>query len=62
MSDDVFDSERFVDLAAALNGIGIGPDQRPGVIANFENFRALYDRIKGDDAPEPPDPLAVFRP
>ncbi len=65
MSDEAFDAERFVDHAAALNGIRLGPDRCPGVIANFENFRALYDRIRGYDAPDAPDapePLAVFRP
>ena len=41
MSDDDFDAERFVDHAAALNGIRLAPEQRPGVIANFESFRAL---------------------
>jgi hypothetical protein len=62
MSDDDFDAERFVDHAAALNGIRLAPEQRPGVIANFESFRALHRRFAGYDAPASPDPLAVFRP
>ncbi len=62
MSDDAFDAERFVDHAAALNGIRLGPEQRPGVIANVESFRALHHRVTGYDAPESPDPLAVYRP
>ncbi len=62
MSDDAFDTERFVDLAAALNGIGLGPDRRPGVIANFNSFIALHDRVRGYEAPDAPDPLPVFRP
>ncbi len=62
MSDDDFDAERFVDQAAALNEIRLAPEQRPGVIANFESFRALHRRLTGYDAPVSPDPLPVFRP
>ena len=62
MSDEDFDAARFVELAAALNRIELSSDQRAGVIMNFENFRALHDRVGGDDAPNPPDPLGLFRP
>ncbi len=62
MSDDDFDAARFVELAAALNRIELSPDQRAGVILNLENFRALYRRVRGDEAPYPPNPLALFRP
>jgi hypothetical protein len=62
MSDDAFDAERYVDQAAALGRIELGPDRRPGVITNFENFRALHGRVRGYEAPDAPDPLGVFRP
>ncbi len=62
MADEAFDAARFVDQAAALNGIDLGPDRRLGVIANFESFIALHHRVRGYEAPDAPDPLAVFRP
>jgi hypothetical protein len=62
MPDKEVDATAFVELAAALNGIEITPDQRPGVIMNFENFRALQRRIMAGDAPNPLDPLGLFRP
>ena len=62
MSDDDFDAARFVELAAALNRIELSPDQRAGVIMNLENFRALHRRVRGDEAPDPPNPLGLFRP
>ena len=62
MSDEDFDTARFVELAAALNRIEVTPDQRAGVIMNFENFRALIDRVRDDEAPNPLDPIGLFRP
>ena len=62
MSDEEFDTEKFVESAAALNGIEMSPDQRAGVIMNFENFRALHTRVKGDGKPHPLDPIGLFRP
>ncbi len=62
MSDEDFDAARFVELAAALNRITLSSDQCPGVIANLENFRALHDRVRGDETPNPLVPLGLFRP
>ncbi len=62
MSDDDFDAARFVELAAALNRIELSPDQRAGVITNFENFRSLHRRIRSDETSDPPNPLGLFRP
>jgi hypothetical protein len=62
MSDEDFDAARFVAAAAALVGIEVTPGQRPGVIMNFENFRALHRRIADDGTPNPPDPIGLFRP
>ena len=62
MSDDDFDAARFVKLAAALNRIELSPGQRTGVIMNLENFRALHRRVRGDGAPDPANPLGLFRP
>ena len=68
MSGEAFDTARFVELAAALMGIDLGPDRRAGVIANFQNFIALHGRVRGGEAPDPadppdpPDPLGLFRP
>lgn len=62
MSDEDFDAARFVELAAALNRIELRSDQRPGVIMNLENFRALHDRVRADGTPNPPDPIGLFRP
>ncbi len=65
MPDEAFDAARFVDVAAALMGIDLGPDRRAGVIANFESFIALHGRVRGGEVPgppDPPDPLGLFRP
>jgi hypothetical protein len=62
MTDDDFDAQRFIELAAALNGIPPDPDRYAGVIMNFENFRALHARVRGDGAPNPLDPAGLFRP
>ena len=62
MSNKEFDVERFVELAAALNGIELSIDQRSGVVINFENFRSLHDLVKRDQASDPSDPLGLYRP
>ena len=62
MSDEEFDAERFVELAAALNRIELSSEQRPGVIMNFKNFLALYVLVESDEAPNPSDPLGLYRP
>ena len=62
MSDEVFDAERFVKLAAALNGIELSTEQRPGVIINFKNFRSLHDLVECDEVSNPPNPLGLYRP
>ncbi len=62
MSDEDFDAARFVERAAALNRIELSSDRRPGVVQNFENFRALHGRVRDDGAPNPQDPLGLFRP
>ncbi len=61
MADEAFDATRFVEVAASLMRIDLGPDRRAGVIANFESFIALHDRVRGE-APNPADPLGLFRP
>ncbi len=62
MSDKDFDVERFVKLAAALNGIELSIEQRSGVIINFKNFRSLHNLVECDEASNPPDPLGLYRP
>ena len=62
MSNKEFDVERFVKLAAALNGIELSIEQRSGVIINFKNFSSLHDLVKSDEASDPPDPLGLYRP
>ena len=56
------DAEAFVDRAAAVLGIGIDPDLRPAVVANFAHFIALMERVEGFEPPESLDPPAVYRP
>ena len=62
MNDEDFDTQQFVELAAALNGVALAPDRRAGVIMNFENFRSLHDRVRGDGTPNPLDPMGLYRP
>ena len=56
------DAEAFVDRAAAVLGIGIDPALRLGVVANFAQFMALFERIDGFEPSDSPDPPAVYRP
>ncbi len=56
------DAEAYVDHAAALLGVGIDPALRPGVVANFAQFMALFERIDGFEPCESSDPPAVYRP
>lgn len=56
------DAEAYVDRAAAVVGVRIDPSLRAGAVANFAQFMALFARIDGFEAPESPDPPAVYRP
>ena len=56
------DAEGFVDHAAAVVGVAIDPALRPAVVANFAQFMTLFERVDGFEAPESPDPAAVYRP
>lgn len=56
------DAEAFVDRAAAVLGVGVDPELRPAVVANFAHFISLFERIEGFEEPESPDPPSVYRP
>lgn len=62
MADDEADIDGFVDRAIGLLGLPAAAAYRPGIRANFHNFRALYETVRGFDPPDAPDPPGVYRP
>ncbi len=59
---DGFDAERYVDAAAALIGLTIAPELRPGVVANFKQIADTAALVMSFPLDDQIDPAVVFRP
>ena len=59
MADDEANIDGFVDRAIGLLGLPAAEAYRPGILANFRNFRALHETVRGFDPPDAPDPPGV---
>lgn len=59
---DEEDTANYVDAAAKALGLSIAPDQRPGVIVNFERTAALAKLFLAVELGAADEPLPVFRP
>ena len=59
---DARDVEEYVDRAAAIAGLPIAPEHRPGVIQNLASTLALAALIMDFPLDEGVEPAPVFRP
>ncbi|MFQ3619212.1 MAG: DUF4089 domain-containing protein [Cyanobacteriota bacterium] len=61
-SADAIDLERYAEHAAALIGLPIPPDCKPGVIANLERTAAIAQLVLEFPLPPETESAAVFMP
>ena len=62
MPSDTFDAEACVDAAAALIGLPIDPEHRPGVVLNLERIAAMAALVMDFPLVDEIEPAPVFRP
>jgi len=62
MADTDDDLAAYVIQAAQLMGVDLGAADVAAVVANFRNYRTLYEAIRGFDPGEAIDPAAIYRP
>jgi 1-carboxybiuret hydrolase subunit AtzG-like len=62
MADQSFNTETYVDTAAALIGLPIAPAHRPGVVVNFERLAQMAAVVMEFPLPDGVEPAPVFRP
>ena len=62
MADTDDDLAAYVIQAAQLMGVNLGAADRAAVVANFRNYRALYEALREADFGDAVDPAAVYRP
>jgi len=61
MADKPFDAEAYVDAAAALTGMPIAAEHRPGVVVNMERIAAMAKLVMDFPLPDEVEPGPVFR-
>jgi hypothetical protein len=59
---DQIDIEPYVDAAAALVGLDLDPEHRPGVILNMERIAAMAALVMDFPLPDETEPAPVFHP
>ncbi|PSB20587.1 DUF4089 domain-containing protein [Phormidesmis priestleyi ULC007] len=59
---DQMDAAECVDRIAALVGLPLNPDHRPGVVANFERIQAIAQLVMEFPLPEEIEAAPVFEP
>lgn len=62
MAGRPFDAEAYVDAAAALIGLPIDPEHRPGVVLNLERIAQMAALVLEYPLPDEAEPAPVFRP
>jgi hypothetical protein len=62
MADTSFDTEAYVDAAAALIGLPIDPAHRLGVIVNFERLAQMAALVIEFPLPDEAEAAPAFRP
>ena len=62
MADRPFDAEAYVDAAAALIGLPIDPEHRPGVVLNLARIAQMAALVLEYPLPDEAEPAPVFRP
>ena len=62
MPEEDFDVEVYIDAAAALIGLPIDPEHRPGVILNLQRIAQMAALVAEFELPDEAEPAPVFRP
>ena len=62
MADTDDELTAYVIQAARWMGVNLDAADRAAVVANFRNYRALYDAVRGFESGDDIDPAAVYRP
>jgi hypothetical protein len=62
MPDQEFDCDAYVDVAAALIGLSIAAEHRPGVILNFARIAQMAALVMAFPLGDSDGPAPVFRP
>ena len=57
-----FDPAAYVERAAELMGLAIEAEAKGRVAANFANYLAFYEQVRGFAPGQEVEPLAVYRP
>jgi Protein of unknown function (DUF4089) len=58
----VMDVGEWVDQMAALVGLPLCPEHRPGVVENFERIRAVAQLVTAFPLPEAVESAPIFEP
>ncbi len=61
MADPTVDAEAYVDSAAALIGLPIDPEHRPGVVANLQRIAQMAALVMAFPLLDEAEPAPVFR-
>ncbi|MBV8889554.1 MAG: DUF4089 domain-containing protein [Alphaproteobacteria bacterium] len=62
MSADAFDADAYVTAFAALIGLEIAPEHRPGVVLNLTRIAAMAALVMDFPLPDDSEPAPVYRP
>jgi hypothetical protein len=62
MSERSFDANAYVDAAAALIGLPLDPEHRPGVVLNLERIAAMAAMLMAFPLADDIEPAPVFEP
>ncbi len=62
MADPDFDADAYVDAAAALIGLPIHPEHRPGVVLNLARVAQMAALVMDFPLADETEPAPVFRP
>ena len=62
MSDSIFDADAYVTAAAALIGLEIDPEHRPGVVLNVERVAQMAALVMDFPLPDDLEAAPIFRP
>jgi hypothetical protein len=59
---DPAEANAYLDAAAALLGLSVAPEHRPGVLLNLERLAAMAQLLDGAPLGRDDEPAPVFRP
>ncbi len=62
LDSDRFDVEQYVEQAAALIGLPLHPEHKPGVVANLSRIQKVASLFMDFPLPDDVDVAPVFQP